>query len=45
VPDFRHLDNGRVLEILSRESGICAQFFCEAALDVADDGQVWGVGG
>ena len=45
VPGLWHLNDHGLLQILSRESGICARFFCEAAVDVADDGQVWGLGG
>ena len=45
VCDLRDFDNDGALEVLSRESGICARFFCEAAVDVADDGRVWGFGG
>jgi len=45
VAGLRNFDNQRLLEILSREFGICARFFCEVAVDVADDGRVWGFGG
>jgi hypothetical protein len=45
VPDLGDFNNDCALEVLSRESGICARFFCEAAVDVADDGRVWGFGG
>ena len=41
---LRNFDHRSALQLLSREFGICARFFCEVAVDVADDGRVWGFG-
>jgi hypothetical protein len=45
MPLLWNFHHGGVLHLLSREFGICARFFCEVAVDVADDGRVWGFGG
>jgi len=45
VPQLRDLGDDHSAAVLSREFGICARFFCEVAVDVADDGRVWGFGG
>ena len=45
VTQLRYFGDNRPRQLLSREFGICARFFCEVAVDVADDGRVWGFGG
>jgi hypothetical protein len=46
MPLLWNFHHGGVLQLLSREFGICGRLFWgEVAVDVADDGHVWGFAG